>query len=1242
MPLVEYNERQKFPDRSRALVQILRERLVILDGAMGTMIQRYKLGEGDFRGERFRDLAKDQKGNNDLLSLSRPDVIREIHKEYLLAGAEILETNTFNANRISMVDFGVESLVSEMNQAAVKLAQEACAEVRRRHPERQLWVAGSIGPTNRTASLSPDVSHPHRRNVTFDELYAAYYEQALALVQAGVDLLLPETTFDTLNLKACILAIEDVFKEVGFSLPIILSVTITDLSGRTLAGQTLEAFWWSVRHARPLAVGLNCALGASEMRPYVEQLSRIADCYTICYPNAGLPNPLSDTGYDEKPEDTARLLAEFAQSGLVNLVGGCCGTTPDHIAAVAEAVHGLPPRRPVSLGTATRLAGLEPLVSPLEGAPFLLIGERTNVTGSPKFAQMVREGRLTEALEVARSQVLNGANVIDVNFDEGMLNSEELMREFLNLIAMEPEIARVPIMVDSSKWSVIEAGLKCIQGKAVVNSLSLKEGEEIFRQQARQARNLGAAVVVMAFDEQGQATTKAEKLRICQRAYRILVEDLDFDPTDIIFDPNILTVATGIEEHNAFAIHFIEAVRELKTLCPGARTSGGVSNISFSFRGNQVVREAMHSAFLFHAIRAGLDMAIVNAGMIEVYEQIAAPLREAVEDVLFDRRPDATERLLELAAQVKGQGREQRNLQDLSWRQGTIEERMAHALVNGIDQFIEKDTEEALKTYPTPLKVIEGPLMAGMKVVGELFGQGKMFLPQVVKSARVMKRAVAWLEPLMDAEKARGQMSQQGRVVLATVKGDVHDIGKNIVGVVLACNGYEVKDLGVMVSVDRILAAAKEMNADFIGLSGLITPSLEEMAFVAQEMERLEIHVPLLIGGATTSRLHTAIKLDPLYSGAVVHVADASLVVGVCSQLMSKEKSAAFTQKTKRSYREAREHHLLAKANRAKEALSLPEARAKSYSTDWTHLDQDQPAFLGRKVERDIPLEEIVPFLDWSPLFWAWELKGTFPGILQHPKYGAQAKEIFAEADKLLKQICRDQAFSARTVHGIWPAVRVGDDVELRGPEDSQQVLTRLHFLRQQERKKEGESQYCLADFVATETTGRLDYLGAFAVTMGEEVEHYASRFRDRQDDFSAIMVKALGDRMAEALTEKLHLEVRRAWGYGGKEDLTMTDLLAEKYRGIRPAPGYPACPDHSEKQIIWDLLAVESALGIRLTENFAMFPPSSVSGLYFAHPHAKYFMVGPIQRDQVEDYARRKGVEVREVERWLAPNLGY
>lgn len=1227
---------------SEKLKDLLKQRIVILDGAMGTMIQRHKLDEAAYRGERFKDHSVEQKGNNDLLTLTQPKIIADIHRQYLNAGADIIETNTFSANSISMADFGMQDLVYELNIESAKLAAKVCREVEAQE-NRPCFVAGSIGPTTRTASLSPDVNNPGFRAVTFDDLKTAYAEQVRGLIDGGVDLLLPETNIDTLNLKACIFAIEDVFKEKNLRLPVILSVTITDQSGRTLSGQTLEAFWYSVQHARPLAVGINCALGAQEMRPYMEQLSKIANCYTSCYPNAGLPNPLSPTGYDQKPEETGRYLKEFAQAGFVNLVGGCCGTTPDHIKAVAEAVRGEKPRAIPTIAPATRLAGMEPMVSPVEkGSPFLLIGERTNVTGSPKFAQMIKEDRFQDALVVARQQVENGANIIDINFDEGMLDSEACMTRFLNLIAAEPDIARVPIMIDSSKWTVLEAGLKCIQGKGIINSISLKEGEEIFLEQARKAQLYGAAVVVMAFDEKGQAATKADKVRICQRAYKLLTEKLNFNPHDIIFDPNILTVATGIEEHNNYAVDFIEAVREIKKTCPGVRTSGGVSNISFSFRGNNAVREAMHSAFLFHAIQAGLDMAIVNAGMIEVYEEIPKDLLTHVEDVLLNRRPDATERMLEFAEQYKSKSSGQKgNKADLKWREGSVEERLSHALVKGIDQFVDKDTEEALAKYGTPLKVIEGPLMDGMKVVGDLFGSGKMFLPQVVKSARVMKKSVAWLEPYMEAEKkAKGNMSSQGKVVLATVKGDVHDIGKNIVGVVLACNGYEVVDLGVMVSCEKILAAAREHNADFVGMSGLITPSLDEMVHNAKEMERLGFKTPLLIGGATTSQAHTAIKIAPHYSGVTCQVADASLVVGVCGKLQSEDLRDKYIEEVRGAQQRSREHHERKRQNAPKDWVSFDEARARAFKWNEASADIHRPEKLGVHHWHDVALTEIAGFIDWSPLFWAWQLKGLYPTILDHPRHGTQARELHQDALKMLKRIVDEKRFRPRASFALWPANRVGEDVEVYG--EGGDTLDRFCFLRQQKLKEENQPYYCLADFVAPKESGVTDYIGAFAVTMGFEVEEFADEFRKKNDDYSAIMVKALGDRMAEALTEMLHQHVRKVWQYGKNENFTNEELIKEQYRGIRPAAGYPACPDHTEKQKIWKLLNVEKNLGIQLTESFAMNPPSSVSGLYFAHPDTKYFMVGPIQEDQVKDYAQRKDLSVSVAEKWLAPIVSY
>lgn len=1233
-------QRKPETERSSVLHQLLEERIVFLDGAMGTMIQTYRLGEADFRGERFRGHPRDLKGNNDILNLTRPDVIAAIHRRYLEAGADIIETNTFNGTRISQADYGLEDLVYEINRAGAQIARKAADEFMDGNPGRECFVAGAIGPTNKTASISPDVNNPAFRAVSFQELVDAYYEQIKGLVDGGVDILLPETTFDTLNLKAAIFAIERFFDEYPVRLPVMLSVTITDASGRTLSGQTVTAFWYSVMHARPLSVGINCALGAREMRPHIEELSRIAECYISCYPNAGLPNPLSETGYDEAPEDTSSFLEEFARSGFLNIVGGCCGTTPHHIRAIVERLKDIPPRRVPKLPPATRLSGLEPLKIEGDPAPFVIIGERTNVTGSPRFASLIRAGDFEGALSVARQQVENGANIIDVNFDEALLDSEACMVRFLNLIASEPDIARVPIMIDSSRWSVIEAGLRCIQGKSIVNSISLKEGEEKFLEQARLIMRYGAAVVVMAFDENGQATTKEDKVRICQRAYRLLTEEVGMDPTDIIFDPNVLTVATGIEEHNRYALDFIEAVREIKATCPGARTSGGISNVSFSFRGNNVVREAMHSAFLYHAIRAGLDMGIVNAGMLAVYEDIDKTLLELVEDVLLNRRPDATERLIEYAERVKGR-EEARGKEEGKWRKCPVRERIVYALVNGIMDYIEEDIEEARKLYPTPLEVIEGPLMDGMKVVGDLFGEGKMFLPQVVKSARVMKRAVSYLEPFMEAEKDKNHNSRrQGRFVIATVKGDVHDIGKNIVSIVLSCNGYEVIDLGVMVPCERILSTAREVNADFIGMSGLITPSLDEMVYNASEMERQGFKIPLLIGGATTSRAHTAIKIAPQYSGIVEHVKDASLVVGVCNELLDPERREAYRENLRR--RQERQRELYASGMGERRFVPIERARANGFKTDWRNTPIDRPTRLGVQVFYDIPLEEIVPFIDWSPLFWAWELKGVFPKILENERWGNQARELYRDAERLVGEIVREKRFRARAVIAIWPANSVGDDVEVYADDSRKEILGTFHFLRQQVEKEENGIYYCLSDFVAPKGSGLNDYIGGFAVTVGEEVEAYADTFKAKGDDYSAIMVKALGDRFAEALAEMMHKRVRIIWGFGRDENLSHEDLIRERYRGIRPAPGYPACPDHTEKGTLWRLLDVEANTGITLTETFAMNPPSSVSGWYFAHPKARYFHVGPIDRDQVEDYARRKGMSVEEAERWLQPNLGY
>lgn len=1221
------------------LRELLRERILFLDGAMGTMIQRYKLEEEDFRGEMFKEHPQDLRGNNDLLCLTRPEIISEIHRLYLEAGADIIETNTFNGNRISQADYKLEHIVYELNKKAAAIARETVDSFMDENPERKCFVAGALGPTTKTASISPDVNNPAARGVTFNDLVEAYLEQARGLADGGADIILAETTFDTLNLKAAIYGIFRFLDEHPVRLPVMLSVTITDASGRTLSGQTVEAFWNSVRHAKPLSVGINCALGAQEMRPYIEELSKIADCYISCYPNAGLPNPLSETGYDQTPADTSSYLEDFARSGFVNIVGGCCGTTPDHIRAITEKVGEFPPRRIPEIPPATRLSGLEALDIG-KNAPFIMIGERTNVTGSPRFARLIKEDDFDAALSVAKQQVENGANIIDVNFDEALLDGEACMGRFLNLIASEPDIARVPIMIDSSRFSVIEEGLKCIQGKGVVNSISLKEGEEKFLEQARKVMRYGAAAVVMAFDEEGQAATRDDKVRICTRAYELLTGKMGMDPSDIIFDPNVLTVATGIEEHNNYALDFIEAVREIKEVCPGAKTSGGISNISFSFRGNNVVREAMHSAFLYHAINAGLDMAIVNAGMLEVYENIDPELLEKVEDVLLNRRPDATEILVDYAETIKDTGKT-REKEAEKWREGTVEERLSYALVKGIVDYIDDDTEEARAKYDKPLHVIEGPLMDGMKVVGELFGEGKMFLPQVVKSARVMKKAVAYLEPYMEAEKARtGGGRSKGKFVIATVKGDVHDIGKNIVSVVLGCNNYDVIDLGVMVPCENILRKAKELDANIIGLSGLITPSLDEMIYNASEMERQGFKIPLLIGGATTSKAHTAIKIAPQYSGIVSHVKDASLVVNVCNEILFSGKSASYAEELQKKHEELRVLH--ASAQRKSEFVTIARAREGRFSDDWEKTLVDIPEKLGVQVVEHIPVEDIIPFIDWSPLFWVWELKGVYPKIFEHKKWGEQARNLFEDAQNLLKRIAEEKRFRPRAVTAFWPANSKGDDIEIYANNKRKEVIARFHFLRQQKDKGANETYLCLSDFIAPADSRREDYLGGFVVTAGEEVEEFADTFKAEHDDYTAIMVKALGDRIAEALAEMMHKKARENWGYGRDENLSTEGLIKEKYRGIRPAPGYPACPDHTEKETLWKLLDAEKNIGVRLTENFAIYPPSSVAGLYFAHPEAKYFHVGTIDKDQAEDYAERKDIPLSEVEKWLRPNLGY
>lgn len=1208
----------------------------MMDGAMGTMIQRHKLEEKDFRGERYAQHPSDLKGNNDLLSITRPDIIGGIHRAYLEAGAGIIETNTFNATSISQADYGLEGAVRDINLAAARLARKVTDEYLAANPGKVAWVAGAVGPTNRTASMSPDVNRPEYRAVTFTQLAQAYGEQVRALIEGGVDVLLPETTFDTLNLKAALWAMEEVFDELGYRLPVMISVTITDASGRTLSGQTTEAFWHSIRHARPFSVGINCALGPKEMRPYMATLSRIANCYVSCYPNAGLPNAFG--GYDETPEQMAEVLGEFAQAGFLNMVGGCCGSTPEHIAAIGEAVAKAKPRVVVPRSHDTVLAGLEPYTIGTGGS-FTAIGERTNVTGSPKFSALIKEEKFEEAVAVARQQVEAGANLIDLNFDEALLDGEASMTRFLNLIGSEPEISRVPFIIDSSKWSVLEAGLQCVQGKVVVNSISLKEGERVFLEQAKKVRRYGAAVIVMAFDEEGQAAEAKRKVAICRRAYQLLTEKAGLAPEDIIFDVNILTVATGIEEHNNYAVEFIEAVREIKKTLPGCKTSGGLSNISFSFRGNNPVREAMHSCFLYHAIQAGLDMAIVNAGQLAVYEEIPADLKERVEDVLLNRRPDATERMLEFAETVKSGGKAA--VKDEVWRSGSVDERLLHALLKGITDHIDVDTEEARQKYGRPLLVIEGPLMGGMRHVGDLFGAGKMFLPQVVKSARVMKKAVAYLTPFMEKEKeAAGDKSKgAGKILMATVKGDVHDIGKNIVGVVLACNGYEVIDLGVMVPCEKILAEAKAHGVDVIGLSGLITPSLDEMVTVAQEMKREKFEIPLLIGGATTSAAHTAVKIAPAYHGSVVHVIDASRVVGVAQKLLSPENREAYLTQVRADQEKARKDYETRRA--AQKLLSIAEARKRGTKLDWTR-DPEKPEFLGVKVFEDYPLGELAEYIDWSPFFHAWELRGRFPKILEDPVVGVESKKLFADAQILLQKIVRDRKIRARGVIAFFPANSEGDDILLYEDDTRKKVRAKVHGLRQQMARSDGEPNRCLSDFVAPVSSGKKDYLGAFAVTAGHGVEDWAKDLEKGNDDYQAILLKALADRCAEAFAERMHEMARQAWGFGKREGLSKEDLIDEKYRGIRPAAGYPACPDHTEKRGLMALLGAEKSVGIQLTENCAMTPASSVSGLYFGHPEARYFAVGPLGKDQVEDYAARKGMAVSEVERWLRPNLAY
>ncbi len=1225
------------PISTQSLQQLLQERILILDGAMGTMVQSYRLQEADFRGERFADWHLDLRGNNDLLTLTRPDIVREIHRAYLDAGADIIETNTFTANDPSMADYGMESLVEELNRESARLARlEADASTQRTGVRR--LVAGVLGPTTRTASLSPDVNDPGFRNIDFDQLVETYALCAKALVEGGADFLMVETVFDTLNAKAALFAITGLRETLGMDVPIMVSGTITDASGRTLSGQTSEAFWNSIRHAQPLVVGLNCALGATELRPYVAELSRVADCHVSAHPNAGLPNEFGE--YDDTPEDMARVIGEFARSGLLNMVGGCCGTTPEHISAIRDAVREYPPRVLPTLEPKLRLSGLE-AVNIGEDSLFVNVGERTNVTGSAVFRKLIEADDYNAALDVARQQVIAGAQVVDINMDEGMLDSEKAMKTFLNLLAAEPDISVVPVMLDSSKWSVIETGLKCVQGKCVVNSISMKEGEEPFLEQARLVRRYGAAVIVMAFDEQGQADTVERKVEICARSYKLLTEEVGFPPEDIIFDPNIFAIATGIEAHNGYGLAFIEATRQIKARLPHALVSGGVSNVSFSFRGNNAVREAIHSVFLYHAIKAGMDMGIVNAGQLAIYEDIPAELRERVEDVVLNRRDDATERLLELAQDYRGKGGSARQTQDLSWREWEVEKRLSHALVKGIDEYIVEDTEEARQRAEHALLIIEGPLMAGMNVVGDLFGEGKMFLPQVVKSARVMKKAVAHLIPFIEREK-RGGGQAKGRIVMATVKGDVHDIGKNIVGVVLQCNNFEVIDLGVMVPCEKILDVAEREGANMIGLSGLITPSLDEMVYVAKEMQRRGMDLPLLIGGATTSPVHTSVKIDPGYEGPVMYVKDASRAVGVAQQLVSHADRGRFVTDTKAEHARRREQHA---GQRSKgPAVTLSGARDNRLVVDWSNYTPPAPNKPGIHVLDKVSVETLLPYIDWMPFFNAWEFRGTYPAVLQDNEVGEAARSLFADAQAMMDRLVSENWLEPRGVLGLFHANTVDhDDIAVFANEQRDQRILTLHNLRQQKNLRPGLPHLSLADFLAPHDQGIADYLGAFAVTAGHGVEERAREFEASHDDYSSIMLKALADRLAEAFAEYLHEQVRRDyWGYAADESLDNEALISESYRGIRPAPGYPACPDHTEKASLFSLLDVERRTGIKLTESFAMWPTAAVSGWYFSHPQSKYFALGKIDRDQVEDYARRKGISVELAERWLAPNLGY
>ncbi len=1219
-------------DIKKYLNEQFQKRIFILDGGMGTMIQKYKLQEADYRGKRFADYPHDLRGHNDLLCLTQPQIITEIQSAYLDAGADFIETNSFNSNSVSLADYHMQSLAYELNLAAATVARNAADRFTKLNPDKPRFVIGILGPTNRTASLSPEVNDPAFRNITFDELVLSYTDSVRGLVDGKVDLLMIETIFDTLNAKAAIFAVEKFLAENQLNIPVMISFAITDASGRTLSGQTTEAFWYSVKHARPYSVGLNCALGARALRPYAQELSKLADTFVTMHANAGLPNAFGE--YDETPEMMAATIEEFAREGFLNIVGGCCGTTPEHIKAISDAVKSIPPRRIPTIPKACRLSGLEPLIID-EKSLFVNVGERTNVTGSTKFADLIREDKYTEALDVAREQVVSGAQIIDVNMDEGMLDSQHAMIKFLNLIASEPDISRIPIMIDSSKWSVIEAGLKCIQGKGVVNSISLKDGEQAFLDKARLAQLYGAAIVVMAFDENGQADTEARKVDICKRSYDLLINKINFAPEDIIFDPNIFAVATGIDEHNEYGIAFISATKKIKETLPYALVSGGVSNVSFSFRGNSAIREAIHTVFLYHAIRAGMDMGIVNAGAITIYEEIPKDMLERVEDVLFNRRADATDRLLEVADTLKSQVKTK--TEDLSWRTKPVNERLTHALVKGITQFIIEDTEEARQQANHPLRVIEGPLMDGMNVVGDLFGEGKMFLPQVVKSARVMKQAVAHLIPFIEALKT-GQEVAKKKILLATVKGDVHDIGKNIVGVVLRCNNYDVIDLGVMVSCEKILDTARAENVDIVGLSGLITPSLEEMIHVAHEMKRLKFNVPLLIGGATTSRAHTALKIEPNYNHPTIHVVDASRAVGVVSNLLA-DNNENFVQATRLEYEKLRERHSNKKSEN--ELLALELARVNAFHSDWMHYNPPAPTILGLKKFEKFPISELIPFIDWTPFFQTWELAGKFPSILKDEVVGESARSLYEDALVMLKKIENEAWLQANAVIGFFPANSVGDDIEVYTDETRTQIAAKFHMLRQQTQKAASKHNICLADFIAPKSSNVVDYIGGFAVTAGLNIETMLQDFESNHDDYNSILLKALADRLAEAFAECMHAIVRKEyWGYAQSESLNNEDLIAEKYQGIRPAPGYPACPDHTEKSVLFDLLQVASNAGIQLTENFAMWPASSVSGFYFSHPESHYFTIGKIGDDQVVDYAKRKGMGVEQVRRWLATHL--